>query len=187
MLSVYLVAALILIAVCYFGLRNAVRAWWKFRGTRVITCPESSQAAAVQVDATYAGLTAGADAPVLRLSSCTRWPERAGCGQECLKQIEAAPADCLVRNILTRWYAEKDCVYCQKPLGEIDWTEHKPALLSPEGKTVEWSELRPEQVPATLATHRAVCWRCHIAETFRREHPDLIVDRDRNFRRAPTR
>ena len=23
-----------------------------------------------------------------------------------------------------------------------------------------------------------VCWNCHIAESFRREHPDLVTDRD---------
>jgi hypothetical protein len=183
MLSVYVLAALVLLAVGYFGLRNVVKTWLKFRGTRVITCPENSQPAAVKVDATHAGVTAGVDAPELRLKSCTRWPERAGCGQECLKQIEAAPADCLVRNILTRWYADKHCVYCAKPLEEIDWTKHKPALLSPEGKTVEWVEVRPEEVPATLATHRPVCWRCHMAQTFRRKHADLVVDRDHTAHR----
>jgi hypothetical protein len=26
--------------------------------------------------------------PHLRLSECSRWPERQGCGQECLSQIE---------------------------------------------------------------------------------------------------
>ncbi len=184
MVSVYVLAALVLVAVAYFALRNVVKAWLNFRGERVITCPENSQPAAVTVDAFYAGLTAGVDAVALRLSTCSRWPERADCGRECLKEIEAAPEDCLVRNILTRWYAGKTCVYCDKPLGAIRWAEHKPALLGPEGKSVEWFEVKPEDVPATLETHRPVCWRCHIAETFRQAHPELVVDRDHNFKRT---
>ena len=27
-----------------------------------------------------------------------------------------------------------------------------------------------------LATHRAVCFDCSVAETFRREHPELVLD-----------
>ena len=28
-----------------------------------------------------------------------------------------------------------------------------------------------------MGTHLPVCWNCHIAESFRREHPELVVDR----------
>jgi hypothetical protein len=68
-------------------------------------------------------------------------------------------------------------VLCGKPLEEIDWLEHKPALMSPEQKTVEWHEVRAEKLPEVLSTHLPVCWNCHIAETFRREFPELVVDR----------
>src|SRR5688500_10126557 len=120
--------------------------YFKYRGTRVITCPENHQTAAVEVDAVHAAASAALHAPDLRLSQCTRWPERKDCGQECLSQIAAAPADCLVRNILTRWYHGKACIYCSKDLGEINWTEYRPALMSPEGKTIEWFEIAPENV-----------------------------------------
>ncbi len=177
-LTVYVLAGLVLIGLFYFGLRNVLKAWLKYRGTRVITCPENQNPAAVHVDARYAAMTAGMDQPVLRLDSCSRWPERAGCGQECLKQIQDAPEDCLVRNILGRWYAGKTCVYCEKALGEIEWAEHQPALRAPDGHTYEWSDIAPEALPAVLLTHQPVCWRCHVAMTFRREHPELVVDRD---------
>ena len=42
--------------------------------------------------------------------------------------------------------------------------------------------LLPEKLPAIPAVYRPVCWTCHVGETFRREHPELVVDR--NFRRA---
>jgi hypothetical protein len=113
------------------------------------------------------------------LRDCSRWPERQGCGQECLKQIELSPDGCLVRHILGGWYEGKNCAICRKPFGEINWADHKPALLSPHGKNVEWAEIRAETVPDVLATHAPVCWNCHIVRTFCQQHPDLVLDRSR--------
>src|SRR5689334_22489120 len=70
--------------------------WLRYRGQRLITCPENSRPAGVRVNAGQAATTALTGPAVLRLSSCTRWPEKAGCGQWCLSQIAAAPVDCLV-------------------------------------------------------------------------------------------
>jgi hypothetical protein len=176
-LEFYLIALLLALAALYFVVPLVAGAFLRYRGKRVITCPETRKPAAVEVDARHAALTAAISHPNLRLKSCSRWPERQDCGQECLLQIELSPEDCLLRNILTEWYANKHCVSCGKKFGEIHWSDHKPALRSVEGKTVEWSELRPEEVPGLLATHYPVCWDCHITETFCREHPELVVDR----------
>jgi hypothetical protein len=152
------------------------RTWRRIRGARVITCPETSAPAGVELDAIYAALT-GWGPPKLRLKECSRWPERQNCGQECLSQIEAAPQDCLVRNILTSWYSNKVCVFCRKPVGDIDWFQHKPALWSPDRKSLEWHEVAAEAIPYVLKTHLPICWNCHIAATFRREYPELVTDR----------
>src|SRR4051794_38323315 len=74
--------------------------WYRERGARAIVCPENRRPAGVQVDARHAALTGFAGAPKLRLSCCSRWPERAGCGQQCLSEIAASPEGCLVHNIL---------------------------------------------------------------------------------------
>ena len=164
-------------AVLYFVVPFVAGTYLRFRGERVITCPETRRPAAVEVDSIHAALTAASTYPDLRLKSCSRWPEKKDCGQECLLQVEIAPEDCLVRNVLTSWYQDKHCVSCGKKFSEIQWLDHKPALLSPEGETIEWSAIPPERVPDVLKTHFPVCWDCHITETFCREHPDLIVDR----------
>lgn len=57
--------------------------------------------------------------------------------------------------------------------------ERKPALMSPERRTVEWHEVPAETLPEVLSTYRPVCWSCHIAESFRREHPELVIERPR--------
>ena len=155
------------------------KAWWKYRGRRVVTCPENQRPAGVAVNACHAAVTALGKSPELRLSSCSRWPERAGCGQECLSQIEASPEGCLVRNILTKWYEGKVCAWCGQSFGEIDWAGRKPALLRADGVSVEWSEVPADQVYETLAAASPVCFACHMANTLVREHPELAVDRAR--------
>ena len=103
---------------------------------------------------------------------------------EFLSQIELAPDECLARNMLTRWYGGKRCVFCRRVFTQIHWPDRQPALLTPARTTVEWSEIPAERLPSVLATHRPVCWSCHIAETFRRQHPELVVDRPERHRSA---
>ncbi len=97
--------------------------------------------------------------------------------RQCLGEVESAPDDCLVRTILTKWHKGKSCIFCGKALGAINWLEHKPALMGPDRVTLEWNEIRAETLPQVLLTHIPVCWNCHIAETFRRKFPELVVDR----------
>ena len=118
---VWLVVALLAVGALCLAAWPVLRVYSKFRGTRIITCPETKRAAAVEVDARGAALTSARGR--LSLRDCSRWPERQGCGQECLSQIEAAPADCLLRTILAKWYAGKACVICRKPIPEFDWLD----------------------------------------------------------------
>jgi hypothetical protein len=174
--GLYILAAIVALTLLYFIARPLIRAFMKYRGARVITCPETEAPAGVEVNALKAAFS-GFGKPELRLKDCSRWPEKENCGQECLTQVEESPEDCLVRNMLTNWYSEKTCVYCDAPLGQIDWLHHKPALMTPDRKTVQWQDIRPEDIPVVLSTHSPVCWKCHVAEAFRRQHPNLVVDR----------
>lgn len=175
--AMLLVAIILVVTLFCIVATYAVRAFILFRGKRLVTCPETKKTVAVDVDAKHAALTIGRGIPELRLTSCTRWPERHDCGQECVAQIELSPEECLARNILTSWYAGKSCAFCHIRFGEIHLTDHKPALLNAEHRTIEWGEIPPEKIPETLATHLPVCWNCHIAESFRHEHPELVTDR----------
>jgi hypothetical protein len=152
------------------------RAYLRLRGARLVTCPSTHGTVAVEIDASKAAFTASFGRPKLELSDCSLWPERAGCGTPCLAQIEKAPVDCLVRSVLTRFYEGQSCALCGRRFGAINWHDHKPALLAPEGQTLEWSEIAPASIPEVLGTHRAVCWNCHISEGFRRKFPDRYID-----------
>jgi hypothetical protein len=176
-MTAWALGSLIVLAVLSYFFYRTLPAFLRFRGARVVACPETGQPAGVEVDASRAAVTALGGKPELRLTECSRWPERAGCGQDCLRQIESSPEGCLVRTLVTSWYSGKTCVYCGKPFGEIHWHDHKPALQGESGTLQAWAEVPTEKVPDALAWGRPVCWSCFVAESFRREHPDLVVDR----------
>jgi len=172
-------AITVVISIAVLGLLLfALRAYLRLRGKRLVKCPETGEPAAVELNAHRAALAATIGHPALQLQECTRWPERQQCGQECLMEIKAVPEGCLIRTLLLNWYQDKSCAVCSRPLGVIDWFEHKPGVMSPDRKTFEWKEIRPENIPAVLETYAPVCWTCRTAEAFRRLHPDLVVDRD---------
>ncbi len=157
----------------------ALSAYFEFRGKRLVTCPETHKPAAVDVAARKAGFTAFLGDPTLRLDRCSRWPERQNCGQECLQQVETDPDNCLVWNIVSNWYEGKRCVFCHKRFEPLHHLDHVPALLAPDDTTAEWKDFRAEQIPDVLSMFQPVCWNCHVAETFRHEHPELVTDRSR--------
>ncbi len=171
------VAALVGLGVLFVFGRRVVGAWLQYRDTRVVECPENHQRVAVEIDAPHAAWSSSQGPPDLRLEDCTRWPEKSGCGQECLSQIESSPEGCRVRTILSDWYGARSCAFCGKTFDAIRWHDHKPALLSPDGALATWQSFAPEQVMDVLASHKAVCWDCHQAESFRRDHPELVTER----------
>ena len=171
--------AIVVLAVAAITLGRSVRLWWTYRGARVITCPENLRPAGVFVDAAHVAARPFVKAPELQLSSCSRWPEHAGCGQECLKQIEASPEDCLVRTILAKWYAGKRCACCGRPIGEISVPGAQPAVLCADKVSVEWSQIPADRLSETLAAASPICFACHMGNTLVRTHPELVVDRHR--------
>lgn len=166
-----LLAALSLVAAMF------LKTYFRTQGSYVVQCPENKQRAVVTLDGGHAAATGISGTPELRLSACSRWPGKLGCGQECVAQIAASPEDCRLRSVLAKWYAGKSCAICGNFFGEVDWSTHKPALRSPKGTTLEWWEVSPAQVPEALATHKPVCWNCHFAESFRRLYPDLVSEK----------
>jgi hypothetical protein len=91
-----LIAAVMLGMIAAYFLQRGIhgtRVYYAFRGSRLVTCPETRQRAVVELDAKSMGMQAILGSPRLRLQACSRWPMREGCGQECLRQIEARPAE----------------------------------------------------------------------------------------------
>lgn len=97
MLDALVTLAMVVLAMvtAYLGYRaiHGIRVYFRFRGTRLVTCPETHQAAVVEVAARSMGMQSILGEPCLRVSECSRWPMRGSCGQDCLRQIEARPSE----------------------------------------------------------------------------------------------
>ncbi|MGO9230557.1 MAG: hypothetical protein ACLQKA_15305 [Bryobacteraceae bacterium] len=164
----------IVVVLCGIAAWRIGGAWWKYRGRGVVTCPENRKPAGVKVDLRYAMTTALARPPEIRLQSCSRWPEKVGCGQECLGQIAASPEGCLVHHILSKWYTGKVCRSCGLPIGDISLAGAKPAVLRADGRSVEWSDIPAEKLQETLSAAGPICFACHTARKMLSEHRELI-------------
>ncbi len=95
-----------------------------YREGRTVNCPETHAPVSVRFNALRAAWTSLAGPPKLRLADCTRWPERAGCGQECIPDaVEAKPASLVDQVSLN-----------QISLNPIPWQTrrvvHLPVLLA---------------------------------------------------------
>lgn len=156
----------------------AARAWrvWRTKGgPRVVTCPETGRSALVTIDVALAVTgTSGSDAAPL--CACSRWDERGPCAQPCLHQ--AHDAGTAPGALVRAWADGRACATCGRTLAPSGFGGHQPALLRTDGTTREWADVPPEQLPLALATSLPVCWNCHMASTFRRQHPELVTDRD---------
>jgi hypothetical protein len=173
----YLIVITLRASASYFGVKWLVRAYSRYRGTKIVICPETGRPAIVEIDALHGSLTSTVGLPDIRLENCWRWPLNEQCGQECLTNLDVEPGQCLVSGVLMRWYRGKTCVYCGKPFEELQWIDHKPALQSPQGTLVRWIGVSVENLSTVLETHLPVCWDCYIAQSFRIDHPDLVVYR----------
>jgi hypothetical protein len=154
-----------LLGLLAWGSARGARAYLRFRGKRIVACPETEQPAAVELAAWHIAVSSTLTEPNLRVRKCSRWRERAPCDGACLTRIEAAPEESLVLTILSKWYQGKTCSCCGRPVGEISFWQHKPCVMSPERRIFEWKEIPPENIPLVLGNHAPVCWKCLVAET----------------------
>jgi hypothetical protein len=155
----------------------AVRAWhvWRhYRGSRIVRCPETGRPAAVRIDFARA-MTSPGPAGAVRLESCSRWSERGPCDQLCLP--DAVRYESAATRIVYAWAQGKTCSSCGAPLKESEVLGQHVALRSADGITREWVDIATERLLDALDRERPICWNCHVAEAFRRAHPELVTDR----------
>ena len=81
MLTALLIVA---IAVVYVALPVMADVYARFRGRYTVVCPETGLPAQVRLDAWHAAMTAIPGPPRRYVEECSRRPEHAACGQECL-------------------------------------------------------------------------------------------------------
>lgn len=56
-------------------------------GVQQVTCPETKRTVAVEIDALHCASTALTGTEYMRLSGCSRWPEKKDCDQGCVYEL----------------------------------------------------------------------------------------------------
>ena len=115
MFSVTVILCVTALAVVWLVRGDVGRTFFKFRGNRLVSCPETNAPTAVKVAAVRAAVTAAFGLPRLRVHNCSRWLDFPSCEQACLWQIRAAPRDTLVTTIRRQWREGKPCIYGWPP------------------------------------------------------------------------
>jgi hypothetical protein len=176
--TAYVIVSLLVLMAAWaaWDVVRAARMVWHFRGPRVVTCPKTGLAVAVRIDLGHAfarGLIGSALG--VRLGGGLPFAECRSCEEPCAS--EAAEPSTTARAIVARGVTGHLCVFCGRPIESTTFLDHHSAFLQPDGSTIEWPNVPPERLRATIADRPAVCWDCHIAETFRRTYPELVTDR----------
>lgn len=156
----------------------SIQDYYNHRGRQSVTCPDSGQATDVEVDGKFAFWTALRGQQHSRLQSCSRWPEKGDCGQECLAQLDPSPEN--VDRLLSKWYEGKTCVDCARALSEADWRQSRLAGLDQNQKLVELREMTLDRFASELEHIRPLCWPCHQQERERQAVPATILKGDRH-------
>jgi len=172
--------AILAIAFLFTLFRIAIHDRLPYEGALAVKCPETQSAASVQVDQREARRSTLRGIKKLRLKTCSRWPERADCDQECLVQIEPTPA--ILDRIFDRWYADKNCVRCDCPLDENDWRWGRVAVVDANSKFIELRHMDLTALPGSLQGCKPVCWKCHEAERAQRPVRAVFFKGDRTPR-----
>lgn len=94
-----------------------------------------------------------------------------------LLKAEEVCAESGPRSLMVEYFNDKACVLCGQDLS-VEPGQHRRALLSPEGMTLEWADLRVEEIPHVQNTHQPLCWDCHVIETLYRMHSGQLAERE---------
>jgi hypothetical protein len=93
---------LFLVGACLILLLPALwgeQIYHRYREGRPVNCPETHAPVSVRFNALRAAWSSLAGSPKLRLADCTRWPERADCGQECIPDAVRAQPTPMVDHV----------------------------------------------------------------------------------------
>jgi hypothetical protein len=88
-------ALLLIGGIAAFGLLSVVvpvmlEAYFRYREDILVNCPRGNQPAELVLDPGRAAMGAAFGKPVLRVLSCSRWPLKEPCHDECVREKAAA-------------------------------------------------------------------------------------------------
>ena len=82
-----IIAAAILLVLAPVGFET----YRSYRNRKVIICPENHKLAEVELDARRAGLMSALGKSKLAVKWCSRWSQKRGCAEDCVKENWPSP------------------------------------------------------------------------------------------------
>ena len=155
--------------------------WWKYRGQRVVTCPENQRPAGVSRGRGPCGTQRPrfparvAVEPMLPMAGTGR--VRAGMPAPDRSSHRGLPGP---QHPLELVRGQKLPVLRHGPSDRLSWEGRSRRCFPPIRSvtvSVEWSDIPAEQLQEVLSAAEPVCFACHMASKMMREHPELVIDR----------
>jgi hypothetical protein len=170
----FIIGAILLVAL---PLGVSLQAYFRNRGRRTVICPDNREPVTIERDNKYAFSTALRGQEHDRVHTCSRWPEKGDCGQECLAQVNPSPEN--IERLLQKWYHGKTCVICDRALTPADWRRSRLALLNEHQKLFELRHMHLDELPSALDKMAPLCWNCHQEERVRQAESPRLLKGDR--------
>ena len=96
------------------------------------------------------------------------------------RRATSNPHDAATTAQLKHFFDSKQCASCSRPVPPVHAGELRPGLLNAHThEAIAWDDIPAADLSTTLESHVPICSACLIIETFRRKHPELVVDRHR--------
>ncbi len=90
------------------------------------------------------------------------------------------PHDAATTAQLKHFFEGKECAACSRPIPPVHLGDQRPGLLNAKThEEIAWDDIPAANLSTTLESHAPICSHCLIVEAFRRQHPELVVDRHR--------
>jgi hypothetical protein len=96
------------------------------------------------------------------------------------RPAKSNPHDAATTAQLKHFFEGKLCAACSRPVQPVHLGDRRPGLLNTTtNEEIAWDDIPPAHLSTMLESHAPICSHCLIVETFRRQHPELVVDRHR--------
>jgi hypothetical protein len=90
------------------------------------------------------------------------------------------PHDAAMTAQLRQYFEGKACGSCGRDIPPVHAGEMRPGLLNTSThEEMAWADIPSANLSATLEAHVPICSNCLVSESFRRQHPELVLDRRR--------
>jgi hypothetical protein len=97
-------------------------------------------------------------------------------------RVKRNPHDAATTAQLKHFFEGKHCAACSRPIPPVHAGELHPGLLNATThEAIAWENIPAANLSTTLESHVTICSSCLTVETFRRQYPELVVDRHRSF------